>query len=49
LTPGKRADVAVVALLDPAFEDPNYDLFAPGNRVVGTMVRGEWAVTPPME
>ncbi len=27
--PGKRADFAIVALRDPAFRDPNFDLFAP--------------------
>lgn len=46
LTPGKRADFAVIELRDPAFRDPNFDLFAPGNRVVGTMIGGEWALDP---
>lgn len=46
VTPGKRADFAIVDLRDPAFRDPNFDLFAPGNRVVGTMVGGEWAIDP---
>ncbi len=46
LTPGKRADLAVIELRDPAFRDPNFDLFAPGNRVIGTMIGGEWAVDP---
>jgi cytosine/adenosine deaminase-related metal-dependent hydrolase len=47
LMPGKQADVAVVELADPAFEDPVHDLLAPGNRIVGTMIGGEWAVEPP--
>ncbi|MDP1798639.1 MAG: amidohydrolase family protein [Planctomycetaceae bacterium] len=46
LTPGKRADFAIIELRDPAFRDPNFDLFAPGNRVIGTMIGGEWAVDP---
>lgn len=45
--PGKRADLAVVALADPAFQDPVHDLLAPGNRIVGAMLGGEWAVRPP--
>jgi cytosine/adenosine deaminase-related metal-dependent hydrolase len=46
LVPGKQADVAVVALRDPAFQDPVYDLLAPGNRIAGVMLHGEWAVKP---
>ncbi len=46
LTPGKRADFAVIELRDPAFRDPNFDLFAPGNRVIGTMIGGRWVVDP---
>lgn len=46
LTPGKRADLTVIELRDPAFRDPNFDLFAPGNRVIGTMIGGEWALDP---
>lgn len=46
LTPGKRADLVVVELRDPAFRDPNFDLFAPGNRVIGTMIGGRWVVDP---
>jgi len=46
LTPGKRADLAVVELRDPAFIDPNFDLFAPGNRIIGTMIGGQWAIDP---
>lgn len=46
LTPGKRADLTVIELRDPAFRDPNFDLFAPGNRVIGTMIGGEWVVDP---
>ncbi len=46
LTTGKRADLAIIDLRDPAFRDPNFDLFAPGNRVVGTMVGGRWAIDP---
>jgi cytosine/adenosine deaminase-related metal-dependent hydrolase len=47
LAPGKRADVAVVELADPAFQDPVHDLLAPGNRIVGTMLGGQWAAAPP--
>jgi cytosine/adenosine deaminase-related metal-dependent hydrolase len=46
LAPGKQADFAVVELADPAFQDPVHDLLAPGNRIVGTMIGGEWAVSP---
>ena len=46
ITPGKRADFAIVSLRDPAFRDPNFDLFAPGNHVVGTMIGGQWAIDP---
>ncbi len=43
LTPGKRADVAVVALDSPAFRDPIQDLFAPGNSISAVMMGGAWA------
>ena len=46
LAPGKQADFAVVELADPAFRDPIHDLLAPGNRIVGTMIGGEWAFAP---
>ncbi|HTN02457.1 MAG TPA: amidohydrolase family protein, partial [Planctomycetaceae bacterium] len=47
LAPGKRADLAIVALDDPAFTHPERDLFAPGNRIVGTMLGGEWVHRAP--
>lgn len=47
LAVGRRADLAVVALDDPAFRDPWYDLFAPGNSIAGTMIRGEWVHASP--
>jgi cytosine/adenosine deaminase-related metal-dependent hydrolase len=47
LVPGKQADAAVIELADPAFQDPVFDILAPGNRVVGTLIAGEWAVRPP--
>lgn len=47
LAPGKRADLAVVALDDPAFAQPDRDLFAHGNRIVGTMLGGEWVHRAP--
>lgn len=47
LIPGKQADLAVVELADPAFDDPVHDILAPGNRIVGTMIGGKWAVGPP--
>lgn len=43
LTPGKRADVAAVALDSPAFRDPIQDLFAPGNSISAVMIGGKWA------
>ncbi|OYW23455.1 MAG: hypothetical protein B7Z55_03535, partial [Planctomycetales bacterium 12-60-4] len=43
LSPGKRADVAVVSLESPAFQDPLADLFAPGNDITATMLGGRWA------
>ncbi len=46
LTPGKRANLAVIGLDDPGYRDPYNDLFAPGNRVGGTMIGGEWALSP---
>jgi len=47
LTPGKRADVAAVALADPDHCDPVYRLLDAGNEISGTMLAGEWAVQPP--
>lgn len=42
LAPGKRSDLAIVALDDPGFVHPERDLFAAGNRIVGTMLGGKW-------
>ena len=47
LTAGKRADVAVIELAAPGFSDPNRHLLAVGNRVVGTMIGGQWAFRQP--
>lgn len=47
LAVGRRADLAVVALNDPAFRDPWHDLFAPGNSIVGTMIGGDWVHAGP--
>ncbi len=47
LTVGKRADVAVVALHDPAFQDPRFDLLSPGNQITNTMLAGEWTGNNP--
>ncbi|MBX3449428.1 MAG: amidohydrolase family protein [Planctomycetaceae bacterium] len=47
LAVGRRADLAVVALDDPAFRDPWYDLFAPGNSIAGAMIGGEWVHASP--
>jgi aminodeoxyfutalosine deaminase len=40
LTPGKRADAALIALDDPAFRSPLSDLFLPGNHIAGTIAAG---------
>ncbi|HUQ69280.1 MAG TPA: amidohydrolase family protein, partial [Planctomycetaceae bacterium] len=42
LTPGKRADVAAVALADPTGCDPVYQLLDAGNEIAGTMLAGRW-------
>ncbi|MFQ5733477.1 MAG: amidohydrolase family protein [Planctomycetaceae bacterium] len=42
LAPGNRADLAVVELREVG------NLFHAGNRVVGTMIGGEWVSRPPM-
>lgn len=42
LTAGKQADLAVIALKSPGFENPVFQLLAPENEVVATMVQGAW-------
>ena len=44
----RSADYCAVALRDPN-DDPAQQLFAPKNRVIGTMIRGEWVVAPHRE
>lgn len=48
LAPGKQADLAVVALAEPRTQDPVHDLLAPANRVVATMIGGQWVTPPPL-
>jgi aminodeoxyfutalosine deaminase len=47
LTPGKRADVAAVALADPDHGHPVYQLLDAGNEIVGVMLAGDWEIVPP--
>ena len=41
-SPDALANFTVIQLSDPRFRDPTRDLFASGNRVVGTMISGRW-------